>query len=105
MGDRHHLDALREAGEAEEDRAATRALAARLQRLPQRVGPAAALDLMLTGLRAAIGAEVTRTLGAAQGNAVVQAAGTGHERIVSLLRRAGVAEPVALTLPHDAEDV
>lgn len=33
-------------------------------------------------------------------HAVVQAAGTGHERIVSLLRRAGVAEPVALTLPH-----
>jgi len=33
-------------------------------------------------------------------HAVVQAAGTGHERVASLLRRAGVPEPVALKLPH-----
>ena len=31
---------------------------------------------------------------------VVQAAGTGHERVAALLKRAGVAEPVALRLPH-----
>lgn len=33
-------------------------------------------------------------------HAVVQAAGSGHERVQALLRRAGVPDPVALQLPH-----
>jgi DNA-binding transcriptional LysR family regulator len=33
-------------------------------------------------------------------HAVVHAAGTGHERIAALLRRAGVAAPAVLALPH-----
>lgn len=43
---------------------------------------------------------LTRERFLAAQHAVVVAAGTGHERVRALLRRHGVAEPLALTLPH-----